>query len=150
MSRSEPEEPDRGLPPERREDIDAAFAEIVSGWRAESEPPRWPDGDDRDDASDLDDGATLEQPGEVDPADEEHYQPPEPPPLPVLRPRTLGGLAALGVGMLLLIAPGLVGLSEPTATILGVLALAGGVGWLILGLREGPPADSGWDDGARL
>ena len=83
------------------------------------------------------------------PAEEDHFEPPDPPPLPVPRPRTVGGVALLAVGVLLLIAPNLLSLGEAVATPLGLLALTAGIGALVLGLRSGPPPD-GWDDGARL
>lgn len=82
--------------------------------------------------------------------DEDHYVPPEPPPIPALRPRTLGGLLVIGLGVLLLFAPGVLGLAARIGTPLGLLALTGGIGWLVLGLRSGPAPGSGWDDGARL
>lgn len=135
---------------------DAAFDDIVAGWRADPDAPRWPgDADDRTGpgaaalggapgGGDATDGP-VEQPPE-----EGHYIPPEPPPMPTLRPRTVGGLLLIALGGLLLIAPHMTGLTELTGTPLGLLALAGGIGWLVLGLRQGPPPDSGWDDGAQL
>jgi hypothetical protein len=83
------------------------------------------------------------------PAEEDHFEPPEPPPLPMPRPRTVGGVALLAVGVLLLMGPNLLGLDEGVATPLGLLALTAGIGWLVIGLRSGPPPE-GWDDGARL
>jgi hypothetical protein len=80
---------------------------------------------------------------------EDRFEPPEPPPLPVPRPRTLGGLLVLTVGILLLAQPALLGLDERAATPLGLLALTAGIGWLVMGLRAGPPPE-GPDDGARL
>lgn len=143
MSVPEPEEPDRCGRPGDGGGTDAAFDEIVAGLRAESDLPRWPDDDDAGGAPDA--GA-----GDGQPVDDEHYQPPEPPPLPVLRARTVAGLVALAVGALLLIAPGLLGLAVSTSRLLGILAIAGAIGWLLMGLRNGPPADSGWDDGAQV
>ena len=83
------------------------------------------------------------------PAEEDHFTPPEPPPLPIPRPRTVGGVALLAVGVLLLMGPNLLGLDEGVATPLGLLALTTAIGWLVIGLRSGPPPE-GWDDGARL
>ena len=111
--------------PDRRPDpseVDTAFAEIVARWSG--------------------DAPTA--------ADEEHFEPPEPPPLPALRLGTLGALLLLALGVVLVLAPGLLGLGERLGTPLGLLALAGGVGVLVLRLPQGPPIDSGWDDGARL
>lgn len=135
---------------------DAAFDDIVAGWRADPDAPRWPSEPDgtgpgtaggADSATGTGYGATA--PAEPS-AEEEHYIPPEPPPLPTLRPRTLGGLLLIALGGLLLVAPGVTGVTEQFGTPLGLLALAGGIGWLVLGLRSGPPPDSGWDDGAQL
>jgi hypothetical protein len=81
--------------------------------------------------------------------DDDHFEPPEPPPLPVPRPRTVGGVVVLTVGVLLLTAPTLLGLAERMATPLGLLALTAGIGWLAIGLRTDPPPEEP-DDGARL
>lgn len=111
--------------PDRRPDpseLDSAFTEIVSRWSGEAPTA----------------------------ADEEHFVPPEPPPLPVLRPGTLGALLLLALGVVLVLTPGLLGLAERLGTPLGLLAMAGGIGVLLLRLRQDPPTDSGWDDGARL
>lgn len=84
-----------------------------------------------------------------DPEEQEHFQPPEPPPLPVPRLRTVGGMVALTVGLLLLAEPNLLGLGERTATPLGLFAVAAGIAWLVIGLRPGPAPEEP-DDGARL
>lgn len=129
---------------------DAAFDEIVAGWRAEPDAPRWP-GDAESEAADVTprSGNGGRVPAEQ-PAEEEHFEPPDPPPMPTLRPRTVGGLLLIVLGGLLLFAPGLATISERIGTPLGLLTLAGGIGWLVLGLRSGPPPDSGWDDGAQI
>ncbi|MPZ67082.1 MAG: hypothetical protein GEU83_16775 [Pseudonocardiaceae bacterium] len=165
MTVPDPEEQDRradaarsgpgGNEPAR---TDAAFDEIVAGWRAEPDAPRWPsdadsDAADRNSAGSADPAPRSGNRGRVpaeQPAEEEHFEPPEPPPMPTLRPRTVGGLLLIALGSLLLFAPGLAVVSERIGTPLGLLTLAGGIGWLVLGLRSGPPADSGWDDGAQL
>ncbi|MGH3803333.1 MAG: hypothetical protein ACRDTD_25035 [Pseudonocardiaceae bacterium] len=122
----DPEEPDREGPARHSgsEDTDTAFAGIVAGLQPEPDVPRWS-------------------------AEEDRFEPPEPPPLPVPRPRTVGGLALLAVGVLLLVGPNLLGLGQGVATPLGLFALTAGIGWLVIGLRSGPPPE-GWDDGARL
>ncbi|MGH3782431.1 MAG: hypothetical protein ACRDRO_17880 [Pseudonocardiaceae bacterium] len=93
----------------------------------EPEEPRWP-------ASDV---------------PEDHFEPPEPAPLPVPRARTVGGVIALTGGVLLLALPNLLGLGERVATPLGLLAVTGGIGWLVIGLRS-DVAPEGSDDGAQL
>lgn len=147
MSVPEPDEPDRCSGPGGRDGTDAAFAEIVAGLRAESQLPEWPAGEPNPDVSD---NAAEQDRERVEHAEDDHFQPPEPPPLPTLRARTVAGLVALAFGALLLLAPTLLGLAVSTGRLLGILAVAGAIGWLLAGLHDGPPADSGWDDGARL
>lgn len=120
-------------------DIHTAFARIVAGLRAEPEEPGRP-------ARNSANGHTSDPVGDPD---EGHFDPPEPPPLPVPRARTVGGVLALTVGMLLLIWPNLWGVGERMALPLGLFALTAGIGWLVIGLRPDPPLD-GSDDGARL
>jgi hypothetical protein len=83
-------------------------------------------------------------------AQDEHFVPPEPPPLPRLRPGTVFGIALLAIGVLLLAGPNLIGLAPKVATPLALVSMAAGIGWLVLRMRQGPPPDSGWDDGAQL
>ncbi|MGH3916232.1 MAG: DUF308 domain-containing protein [Pseudonocardiaceae bacterium] len=138
---------------EGSQETDAAFAGIIASWRAEPDAPRWPIeeyGSEPQPAGHHPDGEDA-TPGrrKADDGDEDHFEPPEPPPLPVPGPRTLGGLLLVATGVLLLIQPNLLSLSESVGLPLGLLAVTGGIGWLILGLRGGPPPE-GWDDGARL
>lgn len=157
MTVPDPDEPDRcvgGQHPgetEPADTTDATFAEIVAGWRSEPDAPSWPAGDEAT-AGDAAGGDPVAlEPDEVPaPGDDDHYVPPEPPPLPALQPRTIGGLLVLAVGILLLLAPGVLGVAERLAMPLGLLTLTGGFVWLALGLRSGPPPGSGWDDGAQL
>jgi hypothetical protein len=156
------------------EDVDAAFAEIIAelereglgasvveeaerernGLRptetaqAEPEPPQ-PDPSPKTEPTGWripnipwDEAVAAEEEG--------HYVPPDPPPLPRLRAGTLFGILLMLVGVLLLTGPELIGLAPRIATPLALVALAGGIGWLVLRMRQGPPPDSGWDDGAQL
>jgi hypothetical protein len=136
------------------EDTDAAFADIVADWQAEAEIPRWPAEEDRTDESPAvaDRAYPFGAPtGQRHPeaGDEGHFEPSEPPPFPIPRPRTLAGVTLLAVGILLLVRPSVLSLGDTAGTPLGLLALSAGIGWLVLGLRTGPPTE-GWDDGARL
>lgn len=84
---------------------------------------------------------------------DDHFVPPEPPPLPRLGPPALVGLALLGLGLLLVIAPSVLGLSSVYGLPLGLLALAAGLGWLVLRLWPAPMDeidDDSDDDGAVL
>lgn len=156
MTVSDPDQPDRrtGGPRPGETDpsddtaTDTTFDEIVAaGWSTQPDVPRWPA---EHAAADTTEDAPEPVPGRVAPAHDDHYVPPEPPPLPVLRPRTVGGLVVLAVGVVLLLAPGVIGLAGNMSMPLGLLLLTGGFGWLALGLRTDPPPDSGWDDGAQL
>jgi hypothetical protein len=159
---SQPDPDDEGRaaePPERA----AAFDEIVAIWRAEGSVPSWPGST----------GAAAEPPPEPEPApappptpkpahrptpdpvgpelsDEGHFVPPEPPPLPRIGPPAAVGLALLALGLVLLVAPELVGLADAAGLPLGLLALALGLGWLVLRTWPSePPGDGdGKDDGA--
>lgn len=130
---------------------DAAFASIVAAWRDDADVPQWPADGDADVAERRREHRDTGTAAQVsDPADEEHFEPPEPPPLPVPRPRTLLGVLMLAVGVLLLVRPNLLMVGESLGTPLGLLVFTAGIGWLVLGLRSGPQQPEGWDDGARL
>lgn len=139
------------------EDVDAAFAEIVAGLEREGLGQQWPelaelDTEQRQERGPRRDAGETTQAAEP-PAErsaEDHYVPPEPPPLPRLRPGTVVGLVLLAIGVLLLLAPGIVGIAPRAATPLALIALSCAIGWLVLRMRNGPPGDSGPDDGARL
>jgi hypothetical protein len=79
-------------------------------------------------------------------APDEHYEPPPPPPLPVLAPASLYALLLIGLGAVLIITPGRLGLSLDVGLVLGVAAVAGGVGVLVSRMRERSIDDG--DDGA--
>lgn len=79
-----------------------------------------------------------------DPADEAHFEPPPPPPLPRLRKETLAALVAIGLGLFALATD----FENGAFTFLAILAIIGGVASLIWHMKQGPPTDSGWDDGA--
>ncbi|MEU6644809.1 hypothetical protein ABZ863_19935 [Saccharomonospora sp. NPDC046836] len=153
------------------EDVDATFEEIVADLRAEGfgepaetepEPEPQPKREPRRAAA-TDESAPAE-PGwreggagwddtmfAPDPAgDDEHYVPPEPPPLPRPRKGAFVVLLFFVVGLLLLIAPRLIGLSSTIATPLGMLALATGIGLLLLRVKQGPPDGADPTNGAQV
>ncbi|MDQ7802266.1 hypothetical protein Q5425_00885 [Amycolatopsis sp. A133] len=86
-----------------------------------------------------------------DPAgDDEHYVPPEPPPLP--RPK-MGAFLILLLflaGLFLLILPGVIGVGPTVATPLGILALATAIALLLLRVRQGPPPGADPSNGAQV
>jgi hypothetical protein len=146
-------------PDERAQPDGAApdeFEAIVAGWRREGQVPQWPA--DGEPAPGLFEPAPQQQrPPEPPPppeqaplSDEEHFVPPEPPPLPRLGPPALVGLVLLAAGLVLVLAPGLLGVPEPYGLPLGLVGLAAGLGWLVLRLWPDPPdrGDDGDDDGA--
>lgn len=159
MTGREPDEPDR-TPNDHETDVDAAFAEIVAGWERDHGHTEWPDEDGsggQDTAVDQD--PTVEPVEPVGPADVEddepaedegHFVPPEPPPFPRPQPQTVGAGALFALGLLLLVAPDMIGFSAQAGLVFGLLAISGSIAWLIARLRQGPPTDSGWDDGAQL
>jgi hypothetical protein len=79
-----------------------------------------------------------------DPADDAHFEPPSPPPLPKLRKETLAALTAIVLGLLALATD----FEDGAFTFVAILAIIGGVVSLIWHMKQGPPTDSGWDDGA--
>ncbi|MGZ3147572.1 hypothetical protein ACVDFE_37415 [Lentzea chajnantorensis] len=143
------------------ENVDELFAEIVAGLERDGVGKDWLDLDEagtedvRTRTEDRDDPAedVLPEP-EDDDRDrseaDEHYVPPEPPPFPVLRASTIVALLILVLGIVLLVAPGLFGLHASLGTPLSLVALCAGIGLLILRMRNTPPPDSGWDDGAQV
>jgi hypothetical protein len=82
--------------------------------------------------------------------DEEHYVPPEPPPLPKLRPLTVVALALIVIGVVLLIIPTLIGLDARIATPIALLSITSGGGMLLLRARQNPKDSNGRDDGAQI
>ena len=80
--------------------------------------------------------------------DDDHFVPPPPPPVPRLRPRTLGAVLCAVLGVLVLFAPGALGLSATRGGgFLGLVLLAGGAGALVWWMRDSSPG-GGPDDGA--
>lgn len=131
-----------------RPDGPDAFEAIVSGWHREGAVPRWPEGD-----RDADPLPPLPDPAPQVRAEEEHFVPPEPPPLPRLGPPAVVGLGLLLLGIVLCVAPNVVGVPSAYGLPLGLVALAAGLGWLVLRLWPDPPPrgdGDGEDDGAVL
>jgi hypothetical protein len=131
------------------------FEAIVASWRREGAVPSWP-GDDR---PPVDPPQTPPAPvPPVRPAsfaaaaagpDTErldHFVPPEPPPLPRIGPPALVGFTLLLLGLALVTDPALVGVSDVYGLPLGLLALAAGLGWLVLRLWPAPPDERDEDD----
>jgi hypothetical protein len=98
----------------------------------------------------LETGTPIAPPsGEYDPLSilDEHFVPEPPPPLPRLRPGTRWALAAILLGVLLIVCRAFWDY-VPDAVGLGVLAVVGGFVALVAMMREDRPSDSDPDDGA--
>ncbi|MCD2190121.1 MULTISPECIES: hypothetical protein [Actinomycetospora] len=72
--------------------------------------------------------------------EDEHFVPPEPPPLPRIGLSSLFGLLLLVAGVVLLALPALVGGVAGLGIVPGLLAMAAGLGWLVVGMRR--PSES--------
>jgi hypothetical protein len=116
-------------------DFESAWQQVLVSLQATPGPatPTWPE---EDQPPELDES--------YDPADEDHFDPPPPPPLPRLRKATLGAIAVMLFGLLIIAT----NVDGGSLRIVGVLALVGGAASLVWNMRNGPPTDSGWDDGA--
>lgn len=149
---------------DRPEDVDAAFAAIVAdlereglGANVESDPGP--------PTEELPQASAPAPQAAVEPAtawrgndtdwdwswstDDEHYIPPEPPPLPRLRPMTIVALILVVTGVVLLLSPSLIGLDPRIATPISLLSLVCGFGLLFLRIRR-TPSDTGDDNGAQV
>jgi hypothetical protein len=154
-----PEHSDHSDRPGRSDD--ELFAELVAGFDepvAEGER-NWPEAEDVGDLSDFAPQARPRPPvirslpvvnavPPVDPRawtaaedpDDEHYTPPEPPPLPQAQPATKLALLALVVGVVLILLGG-IGELPGMATFLGVCGVAGAVATLVVRMRDPDPDD---------
>jgi hypothetical protein len=135
-------EPDEPSGPDPAAD---EFEAIVAGWRREGAVPTWP-GDDRPPAEPPRTppfaapavGPVPHRPYEPESDRFEHFVPPEPPPLPRLGPPILVGLTLIGLGLVLVTFPGWVGVPQVYGLPLGLVAIAAGLGWLVLRLWPDP------------
>jgi hypothetical protein len=78
-----------------------------------------------------------ERPAQESLADE-HFVPPDPPPLPRMGPPILVGLTLIALGLVLVSFPGWVGVPQVYGLPLGLVAIAAGLGWLVLRLWPDP------------
>jgi hypothetical protein len=94
-------------------------------------------------------GTAATPSGEYDPLSilDEHFVPGPPPPLPRLRRGTRWALAAILVGVVLMVGRAFWD-TVPDAVFLGVLFVVGGFVGLVAMMREDRPSDSDPDDGA--
>ena len=117
---------------------DDTFDRIVASWRDEGSVPSWPD---------------APPPGPEQPVDDDHFHPPEPPPLPRPGPPALVGAVLIGIGLLLIAVPATLGMSSLYGLPLGLVAVAAGLTWLVMRMWPSDDDDhytDGGDDGAVL
>ncbi|MGN6472883.1 MAG: hypothetical protein ACTHK4_04415 [Mycobacteriales bacterium] len=134
-------------------DVDAAWQQLLASLKSSSDTATWPNRENVTESrrpAHLDDipleGLELERlttTGPVD-LDDEHFQPPPAPPLPRLRGVTVAALAAIGLGVLVLVTK----FDGGSLGWLAIAAIIGGGIALVWNVKNGPPTDSGWDDGA--
>lgn len=123
-------------------DFEAAWQQLLGSLQSspDAPAPQWPVGDEL--------AGTTAGPSEPaaggDPALDEHFVPPPPPPLPRLRPVTVVALLSILAGLVVLATD----FDGGALTWLAVLAILGGAAALVYHLKDEPPTDSGWDDGA--
>jgi hypothetical protein len=127
-------------------DFDQAWQDVLTSLRAPAAAASpihsWPVSEDVDadeaPEPDLDLDELAEEGADA------HFDPPPPPPLPRFRPVTLAAIASILLGLAIIATD----FDGGSLTFLGVVAIVGGVVSLIYHMRQGPPTDSGWDDGA--
>lgn len=81
-------------------------------------------------------------------SDDAHYTPPEPPPLPRPKGRTIGAVLLMAAGLLLVVRPGLLSVGPDLVLILALVLLVSGAGFLVAGMRRQHGDGDGEDDGA--
>jgi hypothetical protein len=144
-------------PPASREpsgadvDIDTAWKQLLVSLQTPSASvtPTWPSSEDVPaiatthsfEALELDPPTAL---AEEPLAEDEHFVPPPPPPLPKFQRVTIVSWLAILVGLLVIVT----NLDDGSLTWLAILAILSGAAALIWHVKQGPPTDSGWDDGA--
>jgi hypothetical protein len=126
--------------PARRDvDEDAEWARIVAAFEAEHGRTAVDE-----------DPADAPPPAPAEPSvldrPEEHYEPPPAPPVPAPAPASLYAVLLIAAGAVLVVAPRVLGMSADLGLVLGVAAVAGGVGVLLSRMRERSTDDG--DDGA--
>ncbi|OLR95162.1 hypothetical protein [Actinokineospora bangkokensis] len=152
------------------EDVEAAFAQIVADLRREGVGLPLPtEAEVTRDRADTADDQPPAQPKPPAPSpqpkppastwrahdteidwnndnEDEHYEPPEPPPLPRLRPITITALLTITAGIALLVLSSTV--LSTIWTPVGIALLAVGIGTLLLTTRRHPRPDD--DNGAQV
>jgi hypothetical protein len=131
-----PEPPVEAVADDR--DLETAWQQLLVSLQTPSSAvaPTWPSSEDvSSDAIDMD---------ELYDVDDEHFVPPPAPPFPRLRPVTVAAVLAILGGILVLVTQ-VDGGAWDWVAIIAIIAGGASLAWHV---KEGPPTDSGWDDGA--
>lgn len=154
MSEPDPEDDGRAAGPSGRS---PTFEEIIANERAAGWDPKVPEarpmpGEPTALTEPFPEPAPAAPPARAEaayPNDDDHYVPPEPPPIPRIGLNTSVGLALISLGVVLLVVPGVFGLSYGVGLPLGLTGLALGLGWLIHHAVRATSSDDP-DDGSAL
>jgi hypothetical protein len=132
--------------PESEIDFESAWQQLLGSLQSGSSTasPQWPASESLNTVTQVPVGLPANLPIGVDPAMDEHFVPPPPPPLPRLRRVTVIALLSILAGLVVLAT----NFDGGSLVWLAVLAIFAGGATLIYHVKEGPPTDSGWDDGA--
>jgi len=133
-----PPEQGAGRDADRDLDEDAEWARIVAAFEREHGRPRVAERPSDAPPPGPHEPAVLDRP-------DEHFEPPLPPPIPAPAPASLYAVLLVAAGLVLVGAPGRLGLSSDLGLVLGVAVIAGGVAMLVSRMRDRSPDD---DDGA--
>jgi hypothetical protein len=145
----EPATPPDDRPADDR-DLDSAWQELLVSLQTPSSAvtATWPSSEDvaLDAPADESTAAPTGSPDLAEMYDEEdeHFVPPPAPPFPQLRPVTLAAVLAILGGILVLVTQ-VDGGAWDWVAIIAIIAGGASLAWHV---KEGPPTDSGWDDGA--
>lgn len=141
-------------------EIDTRFAELISSLDGPSDVPdpsaapapggdepatRGPRAGEKTEGWRQADGDSL---ADIEDDEEDGYQPPPPDPLPRPTSRVVGGILMLVAGCIALFSPAVLPIPSTVSVVLGVTLIGGGVGWLLMQLRDRP--ENPFDDGARV
>jgi hypothetical protein len=118
-------------------DTDAAFQALVADWKIDT-LAAIRDAERALSREDAEWRARLIKPPAADAVwlDEDHYVPPEPPPLPRLAAPTIIAMSVLAVSIILLGIGGQVGIANGLTLVLGIVGVLLGVGILLTRVRE--------------
>ena len=136
----------------REPDIDTAWQQVLASLQSPSNAavPPWPVSEDVDAPAGAGapegpgSAAGTEGPRDYTVVEDEHFVPPPPPPFPRLHRKTVAALASIVLGLVILAT----NFGGGSFTVLAVIAIVGGLASLVWRMHDGPPTDSGWDDGA--